>query len=122
MYLILNNNNEIKGVGVTTDPTLKSVYVDETYYDYPFRNNSEAFICCYQVKVKDGIIESFRPYVPITVIEHIDQLGKQNEVNSTDIDTTMEGLTDTYELVGDNTSDIAICMDAITELYEMIGG
>lgn len=79
MYLILNSDNEIKGVGVTTDPSLVSVYVDENADMFPFKGWSEAKICCYKVNVVDGIITMMTPYVDSRLIEHIDQLGQQIE-------------------------------------------
>lgn len=121
MYLILNDNNEIKGVGVTTNPAYHSEYVDENAEMYPFKDKSVAFMCCYRVSITDGIINSLTPYIDSRLIEHLDQLGKGEELNTEDITDTQLALAETYEEVGDNTSDIDICMNAIAEIWEAIG-
>lgn len=86
MYLILNKDNEIKGVGVTTNPEYTSVFVDDTLEDFPFKDWSVAKICCYKVEVKDGIINMMTPYVDSNLLDHFDQLGKQNEGTQETVD------------------------------------
>ena len=117
MKVYVNDRLEICDVGSTTDSTL-------TEYEVPnedFEGWSIAKICCYKIYVSLGKYMGFSPYVDSRLIQHIEQLGQQNEVNASDIEATMEGLTETFEAVGGNADDIAICMDAITEIYEMIG-
>lgn len=89
MYLILNSDNEIKGVGVTTNPDYKSVFVDETVDDFPFKDWSVAKICCYKVEVKDGIITMMTPYVDSRLLDHFDQLGLQNEDTQVTLDLSL---------------------------------
>lgn len=89
MYLILNSDNEIKGVGVTTNPEYKSVYVDENADMFPFKGWSEAKICCYKVNVSDGIITMMTPYVDSRMLEHINQLGTQNEDTKETLDLSL---------------------------------
>lgn len=86
MVIFTNSDNEIKDVGVTTDVTLTGhVINDDTN---PFNGWSTAKICCYKAIVQDGIVTMMTPYVDSRLLEHIDQLGKLNEVNSKNIDET----------------------------------
>lgn len=120
MYVSVNKKNEIKMVGVSTDPNLTALYINDD--NNPFDGWSSAKICCYKVNVKDGIVMMLTPYVDSRMIEHFDALGLVGEQNTEDIEATMEGLTETFEAVGGNTDDIAICMEAITEIYELMEG
>lgn len=113
MYLILNSKNEIKGIGVTKDPSLKSVYVDENAGDFPFKGWPEAKICCYKVNVKDGIVTMMTPYIDSRFIEHFSQVGEATEDNEIGIAENSDGLFDMAE----ETSDIA---DALYELADYI--
>lgn len=107
MYISINENNEIKEVGVTTDPNLKSIYVDETSPMFPFRGWSDAKVCCYKVSVNErGIITMLTPYVDSRLIEHFDQIGMSTQDNS-------DGLFD----MADATSDIS---DALFELADYV--
>ena len=99
MILYVNENNEIKDVNTTSDPSLIEIEVnDETN---PFKDWSIAKICCYQVNVTDGMVTMMTPYVDTRLIEHIDQLGKESDLNA---------------------SDAADLRAAIEELYEMLEG
>lgn len=75
MTIYINDRNEIHDVGSTTDPKLTPIEVTDGSLD----DMSEALICCYKVKVEDGVVVMRTPYVPSTVLESIDRLGKQTE-------------------------------------------
>lgn len=75
MTVYVNDRNEIHDVGSTTDPTLTPIEVTDGSLD----DMSEALICCYRVTVEDGVVTMRTPYVPSTVLESIDRLGKQTE-------------------------------------------
>ncbi len=75
MTVYVNDRNEIHDVGSTTDPKLTPIEVTDGSLD----DMSEALICCYRVKVEDGVVVMRTPYVPSTVLESIDRLGKQTE-------------------------------------------
>ena len=99
MILYVNENNEIKDVNTTSNPSLIPLEInDETN---PFEGWSIAKICCYQVNVAEGDVIMMTPYVDTKIIEHIDQLGKESDINA---------------------SDAADLRAAIEELYEMLGG
>ena len=100
MILYVNENNEIKDVNTTSDPSLIALEVnDETN---PFKGWSIAKICCFKVAVSDeGNITMLTPYIDSRLIEHIDQLGAGSQVNA---------------------SDTADLRAAIEELYEMLEG
>ena len=120
MYISVNEYNEIKEVGISTNPLLTSLYINDD--ESPFKGWSEAKICCYKVNVNDkGLITMMTPYIDSRLIDHFDQVGQSTETNASDISDTMDGLTETFEAVGSNTDDISVCMDALAEIYEMIG-
>ena len=59
LYISVNKKGEIKEVGISTNPELKSVYIaDETN---PFSGWSKSKICCYKVNVKDGLVMMMTP-------------------------------------------------------------
>lgn len=118
MYVSVNKKNEIKMVGVTTDPNLTSLYIDDN--ENPFDGWSEAKICCYKVNVKDGIVMMMTPYVDSRLLDHFDQVGMATEINKTDISDNREGLIETFDTTIINSDDIADCREAIIELYDMI--
>lgn len=120
MYISVNKNNEIKQVGVTTDPNLTSLYVDENNVDFPFKGWSEAKICCYKVTVSDGIITMMTPYIDSRLLDHFDQVGKATETNADSIDETNIGLMETFEETINNSSSIDELELALEEVYEMI--
>lgn len=113
MYISVNKNNEIKKVGVSTDPNLTSFYVDENHPQFPFKGWSEAKICCYKVTVSDGIITMMTPYIDSRLLDHFDQVGKATE-------TTSIGLMETFEETINNSSSIDELELALEEVYEMI--
>ena len=77
MILYVNENNEIKDVNETSDPSLIALEInDETN---PFEGWSVAKICCYKVEVAEGIVTAMTPYIDSTIVEIVDRLGKQIE-------------------------------------------
>lgn len=90
MYISVNERNEIKEVGVSSDPSLTSLYVDENSDMFPFKGWSDAKICCYKVNVVDGIVMMLTPYVDSRMIEHFDQVGRQTE----EVASNLSGLYD----------------------------
>lgn len=84
MILYVNNKNEIKDVGVTTDESLIEYVINED--NNPFATWSVAKICCYKVNVENGNVTMFTPYVDSRIIEHIDQLGKANASTQAQLD------------------------------------
>lgn len=75
MLIFINERGEIHDVNTTTDPKLTPIEVTDGSLD----DMSEALICCYKVTVVDGVVTMRTPYVPSTVLESIDRLGKQVE-------------------------------------------
>lgn len=75
MLIFVNDRGEIHDVNTTTDPTLIPIEVTDGSLD----DMSEALICCYKVTVVDGVVTMRTPYVPSTVLESIDRLGKMTE-------------------------------------------
>lgn len=119
MYISVNENNEIKKVGI--DDTLTVLYVDETKENYPFKGWSEAKICCYKVRVNDGgVITMFTPYIYADNLEVIDMLGQSTEVNKSDISDNRDGLMETFETGMTNSDDIATLRNGLMEVYEML--
>ena len=72
MLIFCNDRNEIHDVGSTTNPDLTPVEVTDGSFD----GMSEALICCYKVNVVDGNVQMRTPYVPSSVLESIQRLGK----------------------------------------------
>ena len=122
MIVFVNQNYEIKDVDHTDLEGLTAIEINDD--NNPFANWSIAKICCYRVFIVDGMVTMMTPYVDTRIIEHIDQLGKQVDnntsgiqMNSVDIIATQEGLAETYE--GTNTS-ITQLEEALVEVYEII--
>ena len=84
MILYVNEKNEIKDVGTTTDESLIEYVVNDE--ENPFAGWSIAKICCFRAKVEDGIVTMYTPYVDSRLIEHIDQLGKANASTQAQLD------------------------------------
>lgn len=78
MILYVNKSNEIKDVDITTDESLTPLVVNDNTCDNPFLSWSVAKICCHKVKVSDGIVTEFTPYVDNRIIEHIERQGQAN--------------------------------------------
>lgn len=119
MYVYVNDRNEIKSVDTPIEG-LTGYYINDD--GNPFATWSIAKICCYKADIVDGIVIMFTPYVDSRIIEHIDQLGLQNEGNSADIVDTQLGLTDTFEAMELNAESITQLELAVTEIYEMMIG
>ena len=122
MYISVNSQNEIKEVGISTDTSLTSLYVDEKNENFPFKGWSEVKICCYKVEVKDGIVIMMTPYVDSRFIDHFDQVGQSTEVNKSDISDNRDGLMETFETGMTNSDDIATLRNGLMEVYEMLLG
>ena len=102
MILFVNSKNEIKDVGTTKDTSLTHIEVDDN--ENPFSDWTIAKICCYRIETAEvpiypdsdeedpepigtkTVITMMTPYVDSRLIEHIDQLGRENSQNSADID------------------------------------
>ena len=78
MKIYVNNKNEIKDVGTTTDESLIEYVINDEMN--PFENWSVAKICCHKAVVENGIVTDFSPYVSTILIDQLDRLGKENEV------------------------------------------
>lgn len=91
MLIFVNDRGEIHDVNTTTDPKLTPIEVTDGSLD----DMSEALICCYRVKVEDGVVTMRTPYVPSTVLESIDRLGKQTEAITPKIYTKTAYIDDT---------------------------
>lgn len=120
MKIYVNDKDEIKDVGTTTDESLIEYIINDEYN--PFAEWSVAKICCYKVNVENGNVTMFTPYVDSRIIEHIDQLGKGNEANANNITDTQIGLTETYQKAIDTDATVTDVQLALVELYEMILG
>lgn len=121
MILFVNENNEIKDVNITKDTSLIPLEVNDDDRN-PFTNWPVAKICCFKVNVEDGYVTMMTSYIDYRIVEHIEQLGNQNESNSNDIINTQLGLADTFESMESNTEAITQCEEALAEIYEMIIG
>ena len=97
MTIYINDRNEIHDVGSTTDPTLTPVEVTDGSFD----GMSEALICCYKVNVVDGNVEMRTPYVPSSILESVQRLGKQVEA-VTPVTMTKTAYIDDTEVVFTN--------------------
>lgn len=120
MYIAINKRGEIKGVGVTTNPELTSVYIKDD--ENPFDGWSKAKICCYKVVVKDGVVMMMTPYIDSRLLDNFDYVGQECEENEESISETNDGLIETYETTLSNEQTISECEEALMELYEMIIG
>ena len=99
MILYVNENNEIKDVNSTTDPSLIALQIDDE--TSPFEGWSTAKICCYKVEVAEGAVTMMTPYVDSHLIEHIDQLGKENNINASDAADLRAAIEELYEMLGE---------------------
>lgn len=118
MYVSVNKKNEIKMVGVSTDPNLTALYINDD--NNPFDGWSSAKICCYKVNVKEGIVMMLTPYVDSRMIEHFDALGLENEVNASDISDNSDGIYEIAEIVSDDSECIYDLADIISLLDERV--
>lgn len=93
MKVFINSNNEIKDVDFTKDASLTPIEVGED----TFKGWSVAKICCHKVYLHEGNFAGFTPYVDSRIIEHIDNLAKANETNSSDIGDLAMAILELYE-------------------------
>lgn len=101
MILFVNNKNEIKDVNTTKDTSLRPYEIADSDLN-PFANWSTAKICCYKVNLAPEIIDGtetgkyfismMTPYIDSHIIEHIEQLGNQNETNTAAVLETQDAL------------------------------
>lgn len=124
MYVSVNSNNEIKEVGITSNPELTSLYINDEMN--PFKDWSNAKICCYKVNVNDGVVTMMTPYVDSRLIEHIDRLGVADSAAETQITNLEAAVCDIYEnaeaQVSINQQQLTDLELAICEVYEALGG
>ena len=91
MILYVDSENKVRAVDHTDKEDLTPLYVDENSSMFPFKGRSTAFICCYQVIVKDGEIISRTPYIDSGNLDMIDTMGHQ--IDSTAEDNTITNAT-----------------------------
>lgn len=78
MKLYVDDKGCIMAVNSTDRTDLTEIYVDDTAEDFVFKGWSETRICCYRIKVTDGAITMFTPYVPTHMISAIENLESRN--------------------------------------------
>lgn len=78
MILYVNKNNEVKDVNNTNDTSLTPLEVNDNTSDNPFLSWSPAKICCHKVKVLNGVVTEYTPYVDSRIVEHIERQGQDN--------------------------------------------
>lgn len=94
MKVYINSQNEIKDVHYTTDETLTMVEVPEGWFD----GWSEAKILCFKVILHEGAFAGYTPAVDTRIIEHLDNLGKANERNASDVTDIQMAMAELYEM------------------------
>lgn len=114
MIVYVNSKNEIKDVNTTANENLVAVEVP----DDVFAGWSVAKICCHKLILNEGNYAGFTPYVDSRIIEHIDNLGKANEQNSSDVVDTQMALAEAYDQTIENTEEIIDTQVALTEAYD----
>lgn len=119
MIIFTNSKGEIKDVDKTNDKSLQAFEINDDN-ENPFKDWSVAKICCYKATVLFGKVTMMTPYVDSRIIEHIEQLGKQTEVNAIDISANREGIMETFESTLSNEVELEDCRSAIMEIYEML--
>ena len=87
MKIYVDNEQKIRAVGSTDDESLIELVINDEAN--PFKDWSEAKICCYKVAVSEGFVIMMTPYIDSRLIESIDRLGKLAEKNTADIDYIM---------------------------------
>ena len=97
MILYVNNRNEVKDVNITSDPSLIALEIDDE--TSPFQGWSTAKLCCYIVKASNGHVEMFAPRVDTRIIEHIDQLGREAQINASDAADLRAAVEEIYEML-----------------------
>lgn len=94
MKVFINEKNEIKDVHSTTDGSLTMVELPEGVFD----EWSEAKILCQKLDMKDGKYKGFGPAVDTRIIDHLDNLGKANERNASDVTDIQMAMAELYEM------------------------
>ena len=122
MFVHVNKRNEIKEVGRNTNPSLACLEINDNEIDNPFLHWNVEKICCYKVKVENGVVTEYTPYIDTKIANHFDKLGKADEKISNDILDTQIALTETFEKALSTEADITDIQLALVELYEMIVG
>lgn len=81
MKVFMNEKNEIKAVGSTTDASLREVEIlDEMN---PFATWSEEKICCFKANVQDGLVYGYTPYVSTKIIEKLETEARLTSLEET---------------------------------------
>lgn len=122
MYVSVNRKGEIKEVGVSTDPNLTALYIDESVDRFPFEGWSNAKICCYKVRVVDGVVMMLTPYIDSRLLDNFDMVGKATEENAIGIEENTDAILETYENGMETNENVSALEDTVLELYEMILG
>ena len=76
MKVYVDSQNCIHDVNSTENPSLKELIINDA--DNPFEGWTAAKICCYRAVVEAGIVMSYSPYIPSSIVELIDRLAKEN--------------------------------------------
>lgn len=132
MYVSVNERSEIKQVGVSTNPSLTSLFIRDDENN-PFKDWTEAKICCYKVAVSNGIVMMMTPYVDSRLIEHFDRLNKIDNATDESLTDTQMAMCDNYEDFMDYTAATDEALEtgntqitdlemAVCDLYELIVG
>lgn len=141
MKLYLDNQNRITAVNSTDRTDLHMIELDETAPDYPFTGWSVVRICCYKIGYTTEVVSEetdadgnvisqvlkyhinmLTPYVPTHMLSAIEQLEKENKVQSEAILTTDEAAIELYEKSIAQEEINLIQDESLIEIYEMIGG
>lgn len=146
MIIFLNSYGEIKAIGNSTDESLISYDIDESYELFPFEGWSEEKIKCYKVAVSPILIEE---EIPLSD-EEIAELDDSEVITKTVVKESGKymismmtpyldsryvehlaslgyateenslGLMETYEETVTNSSNISDVELALEEVYEML--
>lgn len=115
MKVFVDSENRIHDVGSTQDTSLTELVINDS--TNPFKDWSTAKICCHKVSVSDGAVTMYTPYVPSSLIHHIDQLGKQAEKAQAETDVanaTVDGImTDMLPTLAETDESITATIDYI---------
>lgn len=116
MYLFLDSENRVQGVNnykIAPDKAnLKKVHVDETDPNFPFKNKSDALICCYKVAFDESTstITEITPYISTSLFPLIDVFGKLLAELNSKLEGTADAIAELAEIVygegGDDTENL----------------
>lgn len=123
MKVYVDEENRIHDVGSTKDTNLKELTIKDRAN--PFRDWPVAKICCYKVMVEKGEVTMMTPYVPTSLIEHIEQLGRQNEDTQDEVSNVNMAIdsvfTETVPELTDSSERLTATVDSIiTEIIPAI--